>query len=100
MNALFQQAYTATQGRLDLSALRPYVNRRGENVVSIPTGEFKDVVFNNRPIRQPIFRQVMVANALLRRYEWEQIDAAVLDVVRAPNVALNDFLRLGLTQPL
>ena len=82
MNQLFLQAMQATDGRLDMAALRPYMNRRGQPVVAV----------NNR--------EVMVQNALLRRYEWEQIDAAVLDVVRAPNVALADFLRLGLTQPL
>lgn len=100
MNALFQQAYMATGGRLDLSALRPYINKKNSAVVSIASGDFKEVVHNNRTQRVPVMRQVPVQNALLRRYEWEQIDSAVLDVVRAPNVALNDFLRLGLTQRL
>lgn len=102
MNAIFNQALMATGGRLELSALRPYVNNHGQAFVSVPTGEFK-VIKNEKTGRstpRPIYRPVAVHNALLRRYEWEQIDAAVLDVVRAPNVALNDFLRLGLTQPL
>lgn len=99
MNALFQQAYMATNGRLDLSALRPYMNGKNQPVVSIPNG-YSEVVKNNKTVRVPNMRSVAVQNALLRRYEWEQIDAAVLDVVRAPNVALNDFLRLGLTQRL
>jgi uncharacterized linocin/CFP29 family protein len=92
MTAIFQQAYTATGGRLDLSALRPFLNKNGEPVVSVSNGVDDK--------GKPVMRNVPVQNALLRRYEWEQIDAAVLDVVRAPNVALNDFLRLGLTQRL
>jgi uncharacterized linocin/CFP29 family protein len=101
MNQIFNQAMTATGGKLELSALRPYINKKGVPVTSIRTGDWKDVVLKNGQIhRQPIMRQVPVQNALLRKYEWEQIDRAVLDVVRAPNVALNDFLRLGLTQPL
>lgn len=62
--------------------MRPYFNSRNQPVVSV-NGQER-----------------MVQNALLRKYEWEQIDSAVLDVVRQPNVAINDFLRLGLTQPL
>lgn len=100
MNALFTQAMTATNGRLDLSALRPYVNKAGQPVVSIRTGEFETIQNNGKSLIVPKMKAVPVHNALLRRYEWEQIDAAVLDVVRAPNVALNDFLRLGLTQRL
>lgn len=100
MNSLFQQAYMATNGRLDLSALRPYINKRNQPVVSINSGTMRDVVSNGRTHRVPEMRTVPVANALLRKYEWEQIDTAVVDVVRSPNVALNDFLRLGLTQRL
>lgn len=92
MNTLFHQAYAATGGRLDLSALRPFLNKQGQPVISLPNGVGAD--------GKPVMQSVPVQNALLRRYEWEQIDAAVLDVVRAPNVALNDFLRLGLTQRL
>ncbi len=101
MNQIFTQAMTAAGGKLELNALRPYLNKRGAPVTSVRTGEWKDVVLKNGQIhRQPVMRQVPVQNALLRKYEWEQIDRAVLDVVRAPNVALNDFLRLGLTMPL
>ena len=39
-------------------------------------------------------------NALLRRYEWEEIDAAVVDVARTTLVAAADFQRLGLIRPL
>jgi len=100
MNALFQQAYMATQGRLELSALRPYINKKGQAVVSVRSGGMKTVQNNGKNIMVPEMRPVAVHNALLCRYEWEQIDAAVLDVVRAPNVALNDFLTRGLTQRL
>jgi len=69
-----------------VGSMRPYINGRGEFVVNIGTP--------SNP------RERVVANALLRTDEWEQIDSAVMDVVRLPNIALNDFLRLGLTQPL
>lgn len=39
-------------------------------------------------------------NALLRKYEWEQIDAAVLDVVRTSLVGIQDLVSLGLVRPL
>ena len=39
-------------------------------------------------------------NALLRKYEWEEIDAAVVDVARQTLVAAADFTRLGLIRPL
>lgn len=39
-------------------------------------------------------------NALLRKYEWEEIDRAVLDVVRTQLVAADDFRRLGLIRQL
>jgi len=39
-------------------------------------------------------------NALLRKYEWEEIDASVVDVVRTTLVAAADFQRLGLIRPL
>lgn len=42
----------------------------------------------------------MHQNALLRRYEWEEIDRAVVDIARLPNVAMADFQRLGLIRPL
>jgi uncharacterized linocin/CFP29 family protein len=81
MTSIFN-AWAASGGALDVGLMRPYFNKRNQ-----------PVVFANG-------QETVVQNALLRRYEWEQIDAAVLDVVRQPNVALNDFLRLGLTQPL
>jgi uncharacterized linocin/CFP29 family protein len=80
-NQVFE-AWLKSGGALDLGAMRPYINRR------------------NEPVAYVNGRERIVQNALLRKYEWEQIDAAVLDVVRMPNVAVNDFLRLGLTQPL
>lgn len=39
-------------------------------------------------------------NAVLRRYEWEEIDAAVVGVARTQLVAAGDLLRLGLVQRL
>jgi uncharacterized linocin/CFP29 family protein len=65
-----------------LGGMRPYLNAR------------------NQPVAYLNGLERMVQNALLRKYEWEQIDAAVYDVVRQPNIAVNDFLRMGLTTPL
>lgn len=42
----------------------------------------------------------MHQNALLRKYEWEEIDAAVVDIARTTLVAAADFQRLGLIRPL
>jgi uncharacterized linocin/CFP29 family protein len=40
------------------------------------------------------------ANALLRRYEWEMIDEAVVDVARNQLVITEDLRRFGLVKPL
>jgi uncharacterized linocin/CFP29 family protein len=80
-NALFS-AWLASGGAIDLGAMRPYLNK------------------NRMPVATIGGKQRMVQNALLRKDEWQQIDSAVLDVVRLPNVAINDFLSRGLTQPL
>jgi len=39
-------------------------------------------------------------NALLRRDEWLEIDAAVLDTVKTGLVGINDLINAGLTKPL
>jgi uncharacterized linocin/CFP29 family protein len=39
-------------------------------------------------------------NALLREYEWQRIDAQVVEVHRTTLVAANDFQRFGLIEPL
>lgn len=44
--------------------------------------------------------QELQANALLRRYEWEEIDQAVIDVARTQLVGIKDLMDLGLTKNL
>ena len=68
---------------LDARRHRPFVNSKGQ--ACILNGQ-------NKP--------VMVQNALLREYEWELIDAAVLDVFRQPIVGITDLITEGLTRPL
>ncbi len=49
---------------------------------------------------RPVLGSRMFQNALLRKYEWEEIDRAVVDVTRQQLVAANDFRRLGLIRTL
>jgi uncharacterized linocin/CFP29 family protein len=79
---ILQQGYMNQGDILDVSALRPFINKKGEAVVH--NGE----------------RERVVHNALLRQYEWETIDAAVLDVMRQPIVGIADLIAAGLTRPL
>lgn len=67
---------------LDVARFRPFINKRGQAVVQ-----------NGK-------RQQIIQHALLRKYEWEQIDAAVLDVHRQPLMGISDILDRGLVRPL
>jgi uncharacterized linocin/CFP29 family protein len=72
------QEYMDGGGLLDVRAMRPYVGMKHN---ANEGGAFH-------------------RNALLRRYEWETIDAAVLDVMRQPLVGISDLVNRGLTKPL
>jgi len=86
---------------LDPYRMRPYRNQRGENVIAVLNGH---KVIQNQDGSQafkPIFKEkVVFQNALLRKYEWETIDAAVLDVMRQPLIGIQDLISAGLTRPL
>lgn len=94
---ILNQGYMDSGQILDPLAMRPYINRRGQKVVAELTG-FKQNA-EGKPI--PIYREKQVfTNALLRKYEWEMIDAEVEDVMRQPLVGVNDLLAAGLTKTL
>jgi len=67
---------------LSLNRMRPFINKRGQSVY------------------QNGAQQVPVQNGLLRKYEWEEIDAAVLDVHRQPIMGITELLAAGLVHPL
>lgn len=103
MNNIPEQLAPAyMNGKVDAGHLRPYFHN-GKVFVSLKTG-YDTVIKNGRTFYQPKYQAMeapqMWHNNLLRKYDWEQIDAAVLRVVHAPNIAMNDFLRLGLSFPL
>jgi uncharacterized linocin/CFP29 family protein len=78
---------------LDVAARRPYVNERGECVISVNTGQ-KDAK------GMPVFRERLVNNATLRKDEWVRIDAQVLESYRERLVILDDLRSLGLVHPV
>lgn len=94
---ILNQGYIRGDQILDPFAMRPYLNSRGEAVVT----EIASMKQNADGQMVPVFRQRKVyTNALLRKYEWEMIDAEVLDVMRQPLVGVADLLNGGLTKPL
>lgn len=106
---IFQQGYMRPgEDILDPYRLRPYRNGRGENVISVFAGK-KQLMQNGQlvhnklgqPVMVPVFKEQKVyQNALLRKYEWETIDSAVLDVMRQPLIGIQDLISAGLTRPL
>lgn len=95
---VIDQGYLGTSDILDPFALRPWVTRRGQSVVT----EIVDMKLNKESGKpEPVFRNRQIfRNALLRKYEWELIDAEVQDVMRQPLVGVNDLLANGLTKQL
>ena len=81
LNAV-NRGYMTESDLLNVNTLRPFVNEKGMRVIQ-----------NGKT-------QTVVQNALLREYEWETIDAAVLDVFRQPLVGISDLISAGLTRPL
>jgi uncharacterized linocin/CFP29 family protein len=94
---ILQQGFLSQNQILDPYAMRPYLNARGESVVT----EIAGMKHNAEGMPVPVFRQRKIhTNALLRKYEWEMIDAEVLDVMRQPLVGVADLLNGGLTKTL
>lgn len=86
---------------LDPMRLRPYQNAKGENVVVVYAGQRVVQNADGSQKTVPVYKEkVIFQNALLRKYEWETIDAAVLDVMRQPLIGIQDLISRGLTRPL
>jgi uncharacterized linocin/CFP29 family protein len=86
---------------LDPYRLRPYRNSRGENVIATVAGQKIIQNANGSQSIVPVFKEKQVyQNALLRKYEWEVIDTAVMDVMRQPLIGIQDLISAGLTRPL
>lgn len=98
IQTILNRGFVTGDSLLDPLAMRPFINARGESVVMVPTGR---VVINSQGKAIPQYAQKKVyTNALLRKYEWELIDAEVMDVMRAPLVGVADLLSNGLTKSL
>lgn len=80
------EEYLAGGGQSNAELMRPYLNKAGRIVVAL----------NGKEV--PYVRQN--ASTVLRQSEWEQIDAAVVRTVQAPNTAVADFAAYGLSYPL
>lgn len=94
---IMNQGYIGQNQILDPYAMRPFINSRGESVVM----EIASMKQNAQGELEPVYRQRKIhTNALLRKYEWEMIDAEVLDVMRQPMVGVADLLNGGLTKAL
>lgn len=99
---IFQNGYMVPgQDILDPYRMRPYKNSRGENVVVTFHGNQVIQNADGSQTFKPILKEkVVVQNALLRKYDWEVIDTAVLDVMRQPLIGIQDLISRGLTRPL
>lgn len=99
---IISQGYVDQRNLLDVHSMRPFINSRGEVVCTYPAGI--EVVKNEKGVptgtRVVYKNRRVIKNALLRQRDWEQIDAAVRDVMRQPLVGLDDLRANGLTQPL
>lgn len=80
----------ATSGRLDIGELRPFVAEDGRTYISVYKGgdPNKPDSYSVRPI---------LTNGTLRRDEWKQLDASILDVSRYRLGGIQDLIGKGLT---
>lgn len=73
-------------------AMRPYINRKGQSVIAVPTTERTGdglVVYREQPIK---------ANATLRKDEWVSVDEQLIEAYRERLVVVDDLMSAGLTQ--
>jgi len=97
---IFERGYMTQTEVLDPWSMRPYLNDKGMPVIAVPAG-FRTVVQNGKQVQEVIWNERQVyLNALLRKYDWEQIDAEVLDVHKQPLVGIDDLRGDGLVYPL
>lgn len=97
---ILSRGYMSEGDFLDALSMRPYKNSRGEVVIAVRKG-FKVVQNKGKTERIPVYGEKKIyQNALLRKYEWEEIDATVLDIMRQPLVGIQDLISAGLTHRL
>src|SRR5690606_5140333 len=82
--------HNALTGASNPHAFRPYFNAEGQPVVLVNTGR-RDAA------GKALYREKPVANATLRRDEWKQLDAEVLQPAQEELVIVSDLMRMGLT---
>jgi uncharacterized linocin/CFP29 family protein len=80
-------------GRLNVGAMRPYIGDDGRSYITVyKGGDIKNPInWVERPIQ---------ANATLRRDEWKELDAVLLDVGRYNLGGIDDLVANGLTYQL
>ncbi len=105
---IFERGYMTQNEILDPFAMRPYINRKGQHVISQFQG-YRRMMRNGKqvldkwgnPVNEPVLvERSFYRNALLQKYDWEQIDAVVQDVHRLPLVGIDDLRADGLVYPL
>ena len=101
-NVIFQNGFMRPgEDILDPYRMRPYKNNRGETIIAYVAGQKIVQNANGSQSILPVMKEkVVYQNALLRKYEWETIDAAVIDVMRQPLIGIQDLISAGLTRPL
>lgn len=84
----------AMGGEIAVAKRRPYINRRGENVVALPTGR---LLANG----DPEYREQRIhTNATLRKDEWVRIDERLITAARERLVIIDDMRSAGLIAPM
>lgn len=104
---IFERGFMYQNEVLDPYAMRPYRNAQGEPVVSVLVSyrpliaNGKQVVLNGRVVMEPVLKERRVyVNALLRKYDWEQIDAELEEIHKQPLIGIDDLRADGLVHPL
>lgn len=105
--SIFERGYMYQNEVLDPYAMRPYRNAQGIAVVTVLMGyrpmvqNGKQVYRNGRLVMEPILKERQTyVNALLRKYDWEQIDAELEEIHKQPLVGIDDLRADGLVKPL
>lgn len=82
----------ATQGKMDVGRMRPFVGGDGNAYVSVFTGGDAKKPEN--------YRNLQVNNGTLRRDEWIQLDEAVLSIAESRLNGIQSLVSRGLTYEL
>lgn len=79
-------------GANGLAAKRPYLNERGESVISVMTAQL------DQQTGQPIYVEKPIhTNATLRKDEWTNLDDQIIEAARERLVIVDDLITGGLT---